>query len=192
MAAEEARAEAAEEARAAGVAAEEALPRYRAGCPPWLRRLFEAGLMPKGKGKSDNLKKGKGDDTPSDYRRRAREEGQGLMPEGSRHAERLQMRPSQSPAPAPTTRSRDRSRSRDRARSRAPQSSTAVETGPAVEAQRCYYAKTYHYAEGSCEGQGVRWIRMIGRSARPKRRFICQSCGDWIVQSQLGVSEEML
>ncbi len=177
MAAEEARAEAAEEARAAGVAAEEALPRYRTSCPQWLRRLFEEGLMPKGKGKGDNLKKGKGDGAST---RRA----------GSRHAERLQMRPSQSPAPAPTTRSRDRSRSRDRARSRAPQSSTAVETGPAVEAQRCYYAKTYHNAEGSCEGQGVRWIRMTGRSARPKRRFTCQSCGDWIVESQLGVSED--
>ena len=51
----------------------------------------------------------------------------------------------------------------------------------------CYYAKTYHNAEGSCEGQGARWITMNSRSS-PKHRFTCQSCGDWIVESQLGVS----
>ena len=164
------------------MAAEEALPRYRTSCPQWLRKAFEEGLIPKGKGKGD---------TPSDYRRRATTDA--TLTEGSRRAERPHLRPSQSPAPALTTRSRDRPRSRDRARSRAPQSSTAVETGLAVEAQHCYYKKTYHNVpHGSCEGQGVRWIRMTGRNARPKCRFICQSCGDWIVQSQLGVLEEML
>ncbi len=180
MAAEEARAEAAEEARAAGVAAEEALPRYRTSCPQWLRRLFEEGLMPKGKGKGDNLKKGKGDDTPSDYRRRAREEGQGLIirraldtPSDYR-CDPHRVQPQRRPPVVETGPAVETGRAVEH-RSRAPH----VETGPAVEAQHCYYAKTYHnVAHGSCEGQGVRWIRMTGRSARPKRRFTTQSCGD--------------
>jgi hypothetical protein len=65
-----------------------------------------------------------------------------------------------------TGKSKGKPRSRSRSRNRHP------------PAQPCYYKKRYE-GEG-CALWAVMKIWMRGKSARPKERFCCRACGEWL------------
>ena len=65
-----------------------------------------------------------------------------------------------------TGKSKDKPRSRSRSRNRHP------------PARPCYY-KTRYQGDG-CALRAVMKIWMRGKSARPKERFCCRACGEWL------------
>ena len=65
-----------------------------------------------------------------------------------------------------TGKSKDKPRSRSRSRNRHP------------PARPCYY-KTRYQGDG-CALWAVMKIWMRGKSARPKERFCCRACGEWL------------